>query len=48
MVIKKKSCGISRDLGFSPGIKNSEECNTILWVVSRGEALFCVEFPGVN
>ena len=48
MVIKKKSCGISRDLGFSIGIKNSEGCNTILWGVSWGEALCSLQFPGVK
>ena len=42
MVIKKKSCVISNDLGFFPmGV--TQFCKT-----SRGKALFCPKFPRVN
>ena len=41
-LIKKKSCGIPGLLVL--GVKISEGRNTICGV-SRGEALFCLEFP---
>ena len=44
-MIKKNSSEISKVLVLD--LKISEGCNTICGV-SRGEALFCVEFPGVK
>ena len=45
-LIKKKSCEISRMLVL--GLKISEGCNTILFEFLKGQAMFCLEFSGVN
>ena len=46
---EEKLCGISKGLGFRPGLKFSRGvCNTQFCGASRCEALFCVEFSLVK
>ena len=44
---KKKSCGLSRGLGFRSYLKFLRKV-TQLGGVASGEALFCLEFPGIK